>query len=137
MLRSCHADPPVLRQLLSSTRALYASRAVTAAASVVRKSLTLSPEQPMRRIKLKIKVDVMTKIIEAAVKEFNLSERKNQSIKKTFKAAGQDIWDDWDEVEPLFEAHLDGLAKLPLYANIIENQTSAELHSSDVDVESG
>ena len=88
----------------------------------------------MRRIKLKIKVDVMTKIIEAAVKEFNLSERKNQSIKNTFKAAGQDIWDDWDEVEPLFEAHLDGLGKLPLYANTIENQTSTELRSSDVNV---
>ena len=84
-----------------------------------------TPGQSTRRIKLKINVGAMTEIIEAAVKEFNLNEKRNQSIKKTFRSVGQDIWEDWDVLEPLFEAHLDALAKLPLYATTIDNQTSS------------
>ena len=93
------------------------------------------PDEPHRRVKLKISIEKMTEIIEAAIKEFNLSEKKNQSIKKTFKAAGQDIWSDWEEVEPLFEEHLNKLAKLPLYKHTIENQTSTELRDAGSSVE--
>ena len=76
----------------------------------------------------------MKEIIEATAKEFNLNEKSNQQIKNTFRSVGQDIWEDWDVLEPLFEAHLDALAKLPLYATTIDNQTSSDLQT-DIDDE--
>ena len=71
-----------------------------------------TPEEPMRRIKVKIQVDKMTELVEKSVKIFNDGQRGNPSIAKTFKSAGQHPWEACEEE---FKAHLDSLEKLPLY----------------------
>ena len=88
-----------------------------------------TPDEPMRRIKIKIQVVKMTEIVEQSVKTFNDKQCGNPSIRNTFKKAGQHPWEDCEED---FKAHLDALEKLPLYKNetshaprIMENNINA------------
>ena len=60
----------------------------------------------------KMSITKMTEIVEAATKKFNDSQKESKSIAKTFVSAGQDPFAD---CEAEFKAHLDSLAKLPLY----------------------
>ena len=73
----------------------------------------------------------MTEIVEAATKNFNDGQKESRSIAKTFLAAGQDPF---SNCEAEFKAHLDSLAKLPLYGDegslevrTIENHRGAQL----------
>ena len=70
------------------------------------------PNEPNKRIQMKVPIEKMMELVEASVKEFNVGQRKTRSIEKTFISAGQHPWMDCEEQ---FEAHLDGLSKLPLY----------------------
>ena len=94
------------------------------------------PNEPDRRMKVKIKVDRMTEIIEATIKEFNAGQRMNRSIAHTFKVAGQDPRDDSDDCKAMFKEHLDSLAKLPMYKLMereIENQTGVSVQGGGVE----
>ena len=71
-----------------------------------------TPDEPDRRIKIKIQVDKMTELVEQSRMTFNAGQLATRSIAKTFKAAGQHPW---EECEEEFKAHLDALEKLPLY----------------------
>ena len=93
----------------------------------IRKERERTPDDPNRRINMKIQVDTMTDIVEKAVKTFNSHQRTKRSIAKTFRNAGQDPWNPCEED---FKAHLDGLAKLPLYQLMedgIESRTGVKL----------
>ena len=90
-----------------------------------------TPNDPNRRIQIKIQVDTMTDIVEKAVKTFNAAQRSKRSIAKTFKSAGQDPWSPCADE---FKAHLDELAKLPLYQlveNGIESRMGANLPTGE------
>ena len=71
-----------------------------------------TPDDPNRRITMKIPVVQMMEIIEEAIKEFNRRQRETGSIRKMFVSAGQNPW---VECEEEFKEHLDALAKLPVY----------------------
>ena len=71
-----------------------------------------TPDEPNRRITMKVPIVKMMEIIEEAVKEFNNRQRETESIKKTFISSGQHPWQDCEED---FQRHLDNLSKLPLY----------------------
>ena len=80
---------------------------------------------------MKIQVDTMTDIVEKAVKTFNSHQRTKRSIAKTFRNAGQDPWNPCEED---FKAHLDELAKLPLYRIMedgIESRTGVKLPAGE------
>ena len=94
-----------------------------------------TPDQPNRRIAMKIDIVKMTEIIEEAHKIINERHCKSRSIEKTFRSAGQDHWTD---CEAEFKAHLDKLAELPLYGLVkkgIESQTAAVLDDDPDEVE--
>ena len=94
-----------------------------------------TPDQPNRRIAMKIDVVKMTEIVEEAHKIINEKQRTTRSIEKTFRAAGQDPWVDCDAE---FKAHLDKLSELPLYGLVnkgIETQRAAVLEQDADGVE--
>jgi len=106
-------------------------------AEYVRAERAKTPDEPLRRVKLKMNIEKMTEITEAAVKEFNRLERKDnrRSIAKTFKSAGQDPWDHCEEA---FKEHLDALEKLPMYKMMearIEARTGVVLGDASDPVE--
>ena len=70
------------------------------------------PDEPNKRISMKLPIVKMMDIIEESVKEFNFKQRGTESIKNTFIQAGQHPWKDCKDE---FKAHLDKLSKLPLY----------------------
>ena len=76
------------------------------------------PDEPDRRVAMKLPIEKMMEIIEAAVVEFNTKQRETESIKGTFISAGQHPWKDCSKE---FTAHLDNLAKLPLYGGCCKN----------------
>ena len=97
----------------------------------IRKERERTPDDPNRRINMKIQVDTMTDIVEKAVKTFNSHQRTKRSIAKTFRNAGQDPWNPCEED---FKAHLDELAKLPLYRIMedgIESRTGVKLPAGE------
>ena len=70
------------------------------------------PDEPNRRVQMKMPVVDMMEIIESSVKEFNLGQRETRSVEKTFISAGQHPWRD---CKKQFKKHLDYLSTLPLY----------------------
>ena len=87
----------------------------------IRAQRQLTPNEPNKRIKIKIVIVKMTEIVEEAVRIFNAGQRTSRSIEKTFRSAGQDPW---VNCEKEFKAHLDALAKLPL-RSIMEKSIAA------------
>ena len=90
-----------------------------------------TPNDKFRRIKIKIQVDTMTDIVEESTKDFNYGQRTSRSINKAFRFAGQDTW---VERNNDFKAHLESLAKLPLYQmveNFLEQRTPGNLPGAD------
>ena len=81
------------------------------------------------RVVLKMDLEVMTKIVEKAVKRFNDLQKESKSIAKTFKKAGQDPYSADCEAE--FKAHLESLAKLPSY------QTPADIEETMANLRRG
>lgn len=79
---------------------------------------------PSERITIKIPRDVMIKIVEEAIKEFNEKEQQRQSIRKTFRKVKQDPWNDSSEE---FKAHLDSLEEDAMYKALYDNQTEMEV----------
>ena len=93
-----------------------------------------TPDQPNRCVAMKIDIVNMTGIIEEAHRIVNERQHKTRSIEKTFRAVGQDPWVDY---EAKFKAHLDKLAKLPLYGLVqkgVESQMAAVLEQSPDEV---
>ena len=78
----------------------------------IRDERAKTPNDPDRRVKMKVPIVKMMEIIEDAVKKFNKRQRETESIKRTFISAGQHPWKDCKEE---FKRHLDGLSTLPLY----------------------
>ena len=69
----------------------------------------------------------MTGIFEESTKDFSDGKRTSRFIKKTFRFAGQDPW---VERKNKFKAHLNSLAKLPIYQiveNVLEHRTPGKL----------
>ena len=90
-----------------------------------------TPNDKFRRIKIKIQVDTMTDIVEKSTKAFNDGKRTSRSIEKAFRFAGKDTWAD---SKNKFKAHLDSLAKLPLYQmvdNVLEHRTPGKIPVAD------
>ena len=86
---------------------------------------------PHTRIKLKMKVDQMTTIIEQACKQFNDQQKRTRSVAQTFRKAGQDPWYDCREE---FQEHLQSLSTMSLYGSAIEYQ-NGEAITTDVTID--
>ena len=83
-----------------------------------------TPNNPNRRINIRIQVTEMTEIVEEATKFFNVVQHNSRSTKNTFNHGGQDPLKDC-EVE--FKAHLDALYEISLYSNKIKSRTAGRL----------
>ena len=70
-----------------------------------------TPNNKFRLINIKIQVDTMTDTVDESTKALNYGQHTSRYIKKDFRLAGQDPW---EERKNGLKAHMDSLAKFQL-----------------------
>ena len=86
-------------------------------ANFLRAERAKTPNEPNKRIDMKMPIVEMMDIVEKSVKRFNVGQLETRSIEKTFISAGQHPWKDCSAE---FKTHLDNLSKLPLAGPPVE-----------------